>query len=161
MLCALSVVIMLAGSVIEVMDLSVAAICSFLIIYSIYELGGAYPALVFLVSGALGMILLPNKLPALYYALFFGWYPMLKQRLDTLRFLLSLILKLAVCAASLSLILLASALFFPSDELVGASIPVYAVCLCVFVLYDAALGRITAAYLTRFKGKITRLFKGR
>ena len=161
MLCALSVVIMLCGSVIEVMDLSVAAICSFLIIYSIYELGGAYPTLIFLCSSTLGIILLPNKLPALYYALFFGWYPMLKRWLDSLPSLLSWVLKLVVCAASLSLILLTSALFVPAEELIGASMLTYALCLFVFVLYDVALGRITRTYLGRFRARLAQLFKGR
>ena len=64
MTCALSVVLMLFGSVFEVMDLSCAAICSALMIFLILELGGAYPALVYCATTLLGMLLLPNKLPS-------------------------------------------------------------------------------------------------
>lgn len=154
MTCALSVVLMLLGSIFEVMDLSCAAICSALIAFSILELGGAYPVLVYCATTLLGILLLPNKLPALYYALFFGWYPIAKLPLERLRGAVSLILKLMLCAISLTAILLASTLFAPAEELICMSIPVYVLCLAVFLIYDVALSRITVAYLVRYRHKI-------
>ena len=154
MLCALSVVLMLAGSIIDVMDLSVAAICSFIIAIAAIELGGAYPLLIFSVSSVLGMLLLPNKLPALYYLLFFGWYPIAKKPLDRLNKPLGFTLKMLLCSLSLTLILLASALVAPAEELVKISVWVYAVCLPVFILYDAAFERVTLAYLMRWRHRL-------
>ena len=154
MTCALSVVLMLFGAVFEVMDLSCAAICSALMIFLILELGGAYPALVYCATTLLGMLLLPNKLPALYYALFFGWYPIVKLPLERLSRVTSWILKLVLCAISLTVILLTSTLFAPAEELIGISVPVYVLCLAVFAIYDVALSRITVAYLVRYRHKI-------
>ena len=158
MLCAVSVVIMLAGSVIDVMDLSVAAICSFLVIVAIHELGGAYPMLIFSVSSLLGMLVLPNKLPALYYLLFFGWYPLAKAPLDRLKKLTGWVIKLLCCSLSLTAILLTSTLLAPADELIKISVWAYAVCLPVFILYDVALGRVTLVYLARWRHRL-RLWK--
>ena len=154
MLSARSVVIMLCGSVIEVMDLSTAAACSLLIIVAIDELGGAYPSLVFICSSVLGLMLLPVKLPALYYALFFGWYPMIKLPLDRMNRAIRLILKLLVITVSVTLMMLTSRLFLPTDELLGLNIWAGALCIVVFFIYDIALSRITLTYLSRIRHKL-------
>ena len=70
-LCAATFVVMLVGSIFDVMDLSAAALASFAVIFAVIELGGAYPVLVWLVTSSAAMLLLPNKLPAIYFALFF------------------------------------------------------------------------------------------
>ena len=65
MLCALSVIILSLGSLIEVLDISVAVFASLLCIYAVIEIGGAYPWLVWLVTSVLALLLLPQKTPAL------------------------------------------------------------------------------------------------
>ena len=72
MLSALSVTLLYLGSFIEVLDLSMAVLASLFTVVMVIEYGKGAPWSVFLVTSALSLILLPQKLPALMYALFFG-----------------------------------------------------------------------------------------
>ena len=102
MLSALGVVVLYLGAIIEVLDLSLAALAPVLVIYVAIELGGSWPWLVYLVTGLLSLLLLPQKFGAVVYLLFTGFYPMVKkwaeQRLPRL---LSLAVKLGVFTLSL------------------------------------------------------------
>ena len=73
MLSALGVVLLGIGALVEVLDVTTAIAASFLIIYAVIELGGVYPWLIWLVTSSLALILLPQKTPALFYALFAGF----------------------------------------------------------------------------------------
>ena len=79
MLSALGVVILYLGSLIEILDLSLAALAPIFVIYVAIELGGYWPWLVYLVTGLLALILLPQKFAAVVYLLFTGVFPMIKQ----------------------------------------------------------------------------------
>ena len=81
MLSALGVVVLGIGSVLSVMDISMAVIASLFCIFAVIEYGGAAPWLVFLVTGVLSL-LLPQKAPAAMYLLFFGYYPILKDKIN-------------------------------------------------------------------------------
>ena len=153
-LCALTLVLMLSGSIVEVMDLSVGAVASFAVIFAVLELGGAYPMLIWSVGSVLGMLLLPNKLPAIYYLLFFGWYPIVKRYLERLPMVFSWIAKCAACAASLTLICLISVYFAGVEDIIPMSVWVYVVVLPVFVIYDIALTRLISAYLHVWRHKL-------
>ena len=61
MLCALSVIILGLGAVIEVLDISVAVIASLFVVYAIIEIGGAYPWLIWIVTSIIALLLLPLK----------------------------------------------------------------------------------------------------
>ena len=93
MLCALGVVLLLLGSVIEVMDIAMAALASLLCIFAVIEYGGAAPWLVFSVTGVLSLILLPNKTPAAMYVVFLGYYPIIKEKLERLKKPIAWVLK--------------------------------------------------------------------
>ena len=151
MLAALSVVLMLAGALIEVMDLSIAALASFAVIFAILELGGAYPYMIFSSVSVLGMLLLPSKLPALYYLLFFGWYPIMKYPLERLNIWVCRALKGVVFALSLTATLLVSVYFTGTEDLIPMSVWAYAICIPVFAIYDIALTRVTRTYLRVWK----------
>lgn len=160
MLCALGVVLMLLGSVIEVLDLSTAALASLLCIYAVIELGGHYPFMLWLGTSLLSLLLLPVKTPAVFYALFLGYYPILKAKLESRSKLLCILLKLLVFHVGLLLILLIFWAFFPSmlETTLGPWIyPVlYLLSVAVFLLYDLALTRLITAYLLRLRPRFHR-----
>ena len=58
MLCALSIIILMLGSFIEVLDVSVAVIASFFCIYAVIEMGGAYPWMIWAATSILSLLLL-------------------------------------------------------------------------------------------------------
>ncbi len=155
MLSALGVVILYLGAIVEVLDLSLAALAPILVIYVAIELGGTWPWLVYLVTGALALLLLPQKFGAVVYLLFSGFYPMVKkwaeQRLPRL---LSSVAKLAVFNLSLLaawLLMRAFALTLDFGVALG-----YVVIFCevTFLLYDFVLTRFISIYVYRWRHKL-------
>ena len=153
MFAALGVILLYLGSIVEVVDVSMAVIASLFCVLAVIEYGKGTPWMVFLVTAVLSLLLLPNKSPAVYYAFFFGFYPILKayfERLDKVRAWIFKEITFNVCLAVM--IVLIKLLFMPS-----VSIPfmmyVIAVLLCegVFVLYDIALTRLITFYMFRLR----------
>ena len=93
---ALGVIILYMGSLIEVIDLSMAVIASLLVIVAVIEIGGIYPWLIYAVTSALSFLLLPNKFVAVVYFAFAGFYPILKEKIEKVKGLICAVLKLGV-----------------------------------------------------------------
>lgn len=157
MLAALSVVIMALGSLVEVLDLTTAVLASFLCIYAVIELGGAYPWMIWLSSSVLALLLLPLKTPAIFYALFFGFYPILKEKFERLKNPVSIVLKVVSFHVSLAGIALLLWLFVPemllTEGMKWLPIALYAGALVCFFVYDFALTRVITFYLVRLRDR--------
>lgn len=151
-LSALGVVILLLGSVITVLDLTMVAMASLLVILAVIEIGGGYPYLIWLVTGFLSLLLLPSKFSALLYLLFGGIYPILKSMFERLHYVVSWILKLSYFNTMLSLlILLCTYVFHLPDTELGFNWLVYLVCNGVFILYDIAASQLVTLYLVKLR----------
>ena len=155
MLSALGVIIMAIGAFIEVLDLSTAVLASMLCIYAVIEIRGSYPWMIWLVTSILSLILLPIKTPAVFYALFFGFYPILKEKLEKLSRPVSWVLKLVVFHVSLGVIVLILRLFFPAaldmGRILWMPLVLYLSCVACFVLYDYALSHMITFYLVKLR----------
>ena len=113
LLAAMGVALIFLGSVIEVLDLSVAALASFFCIFAVIELGGAYPWLLYAVTSLLSVILMPYTMGGWFYLLFFGYYPILKEKLERLKKPIAWCLKLVILNVALLIsVVLAYFLFF-------------------------------------------------
>lgn len=162
MLAALGVVLLYLGSLVEVLDISMAAIASLTCIIAVIEYGKSAPWAVFGVTAVLSLILLPNKTPAALYAIFFGFYPILKEKIEKLPRLPSWVIKELVfnvclagmCAAIYYLSTTGQNTLLSSPWMIAATIAAAEV---VFVLYDIALTRLISFYIInlrhRFKFK--------
>lgn len=157
MLSALSVVILLMGSLIDVLDITTAVLASFLCIYAVIELGGFYPWMIWLSTSILAMLLLPMKTPAIFYALFFGFYPILKAIFERMKTPISWLFKILSFHVSLGGIVLLLRLFLPSmldmDGMAWLPIVLYVMCLFCFFVYDIALTRVITLYLVRWRDR--------
>ena len=157
MLCALGVIILALGAFIEVLDISVAVIASLLCVYAVIEMGGGYPWLVYAVTAVLSVLLLPQKTPALFYALFAGYYPILKERIERLRRPLGLPIKLAIFHVALGAMVAVALLFFPGSlpikEQLWYFAALYVLGVACFILYDIALSRLISFYLFRLRNR--------
>ena len=160
MLCALCFVLMLIGSLIEVVDLSAAALASFAVIFAVIELGGAYPTLIWLSASVIGFLLLPNLLPAVYFSMFFGWYPIAKNYFERLPSVLCWAAKLV------SIVVSVAAMYYIGEAVIGvgqqleALTPILVGGTCaVFVIYDVALSRLISSYMRVWKYKLKIKFK--
>ncbi len=152
MLSALGVVILGIGSVISVMDISMAVIASLFCVFAVIEYGGAAPWLVFLVTGILSL-LLPQKAPAAMYLLFFGYYPILKEKLEKRPKAIAWILKEVIFQVALVAMLLLYHFLFLASGTTPWTIYVLLAIIAevVFPIYDIALTRLITLYLFRLR----------
>ena len=154
-LSALGVVILLLGSIITVLDLTAVAVASFLIMLAVIELGGAYPYLIWLVTGVLAVLLLPDKFGAALYLGFGGIYPIFKAIFERLHFAVAWVLKFSFFNTVLTVIIIVcNYLFRIPDTGLGFTLPVYAICNVAFFFYDLASTSIITVYLIKLRTRL-------
>lgn len=156
MLAALSVVLLWIGSLVEVLDLSAAAIASMLVVFAVIEMSYRYGMLVFAVAAVLSLLLLPVKTPALIYAAFAGYYPVLKALLEgRLPRPIALCLKVLVFCAGVALALFVGGKVLLMDlTWLWANWWYLLLTVPVFLLYDFALTRLISAYLQKWRARL-------
>ena len=158
MLCAIGVIILALGSLFEVVDLTVAVLASFLCIWAVIELGGIYPWMVWIVTSVVAFVILPIKTPALFYAIAFGFYPIIKEKAEKKRTVISWIIKLVTFHVSMALMvlglwLLTPALFEGTLQIL-LLIGFYVACIAIFIIYDIALTRVITFYFARLRHRL-------
>lgn len=153
MLAALGVVLLYLGSMVELVDISMAVVASLLCVFAVIEYGGSAPWLVFAVTGILSLILLPQKTPAVMYVLFFGYYPILKEKLEKRPKGISWALKELIFNVALALMLVLSRfmLVAPGTNLLLFYVAFVLLAEIVFPIYDVALTRLISLYLYRLR----------
>ena len=159
MLTALGVIFLGIGALLEVLDISMAVIASLCVIIAVIEYGKGTPWMVYAAISILSFLLIPNKLPAVFFALFFGFYPILKGMLEARPKIVCWVLKELIFNASLAVIMIIYVfIFFPG--VTDVPIPLHwliiaAVVLCeiVFVLYDIALTKMMSFYVIKLRKK--------
>ncbi len=153
MLAALSVALLYVGSVIEVLDISAAVIASLLCIVAVIELGGSAPWLVYSVTSVLSLVLLPYKMPAFMYAVFFGFYPIIKEKLERhLKRWLAWVIKIVIFNVAIFATVTASKwLFVAEATTIGFEIAFIALAELTLVLYDIALTRVVTLYIFKLR----------
>lgn len=153
MISALSVVILYLGSVVEVLDLSMAMITSMLCTFIVIETSGAWPYLTYAVTSLISLLLLPNKFIAVVYTLFAGIYPIIKEKAERIRSrLLQWGIKLVFFNAVLTVVFLISGLVLALP--MHLNVWVYLLGSPVFVLYDIVLTRLITLYLFKLKHRL-------
>ena len=75
--CALSVVLMLVGCVIQSLDLTVAVAAGLTVAVAVIEYGAGWAVMLYAATSVLSFVLLPAKTPALFYVLIGGIYPII------------------------------------------------------------------------------------
>ena len=110
----------------------------------------------YLVTATAALLLLPEKTLAVIYAAFFGYYPILKLRLERIGNAgLRWILKLAAFNAAMIVLYAAYKTIF--SYLVSVSLPVWILWIAAnaaFAAYDYALGQLILYYLRKIAGRI-------
>ena len=168
-LASIGVVLLIIGAMIEVLDLSMAALASFFCIFAVIEMGKGYPIMIYLATGILAILIMPQSLSGWIYLLFFGYYPIVKEKLEKLPRGVAWGLKLAVFNTAVTVYAaICYLLFFGELELLliefstlfgGMSIGgiliaiIYAVLNLIFVVYDIALTRMITLYLVKLRHK--------
>ncbi|MBE6643223.1 MAG: hypothetical protein E7615_06180 [Ruminococcaceae bacterium] len=148
--CALGVILLFLGAVIETVDISMAALASFLIVVCMIEMGGYFPFLVYLATATLSFLMLPNKTVVLIYGMFFGFYPILKKYLERLPFVMGWVAKIAVFNVVIALyyVFLREVLFPDID---GIKIYLFLLLNVIFITLDITQTLFVTAYVRRFR----------
>ena len=158
MLAALGVILLYLGSLIEILDISIAVIASILCIIAVIEYGGSAPWMIYAITSILALLLIPNKTPAYMYTIFFGFYPILKEKLEKVRTVLSWVLKEIVFNICLALMIFVALYFFTTqDNMLRNPIYIAVIVLLsegVFILYDIALTRLISFYMYNLRKRL-------
>lgn len=154
---ALCTSLIIVGGLLDIFDLTVCALCSFIIAAAICEIGGKYPTLIFFASAVLSFIFMPMSSAAFYYAGFFGYYPILRKIIiKRVKKPFSKILSILIFNGSMALILfLFTKLFISENDTALVYVSILIVGNIFFVCYDFLLDKFDIIY----RYKIKKLFK--
>ena len=155
-LVALSVIILYLGCAIEVLDLTMSAIVSLLVVVIVIEMGYKYAYFAYLATSILSLLLLPQKSPAIFYACFMGFYPIIKSHVERINSAVwRWVIKLITGNAALVAMFLLLSLFVP-DEFEGGwmLVATYILGLAAFIMYDIALTKLITLYFVKIRDRI-------
>lgn len=155
---ALCTVFLFIGSLFQTLDLSAAAIGSIIILIAFIELGKGWAFGIYAASALLSMLILPYKTAAAVFALFLGFYPILKEPLNRIKpALLSLAARIIVFNVFLTALIYISTVILHIDEdFLAFGVIIYALANVAFVIYDLMLERFSVLYVAKLKNLIFR-----
>ena len=149
MMAALGAVFMLASSVIPVLTYVSPMLASVTLLPVLYEYGKKQAWMVWFVTAALSLLLCADREAAFFY-LFFGYYPILKQRLDRIRpGVLCVLAKFAFFTAVFTVLLIVLAFILGVEDIRGElwlTIGVYASLIVMLLFFDRIYDRLTVLY---------------
>ena len=169
-LCALAVVMLGLGAVIEILDLTAAAAAALVLLPILLCYGMRYALLSYAVTATLGVLLMPQSLAAWMYAGLAGFYPMVKQKLDRLPRVLAWVAKLVILTAVM-LVYLAllyfialggegsffDAVLLGFGEAEGGAILAWAtigLSVATYVLFDVLIDKVLILYYLRWQKRV-------
>lgn len=159
---ALSVVILYLGCFMEVLDLTVSAVASLLVLLTVIEMGKGTAAMIWLVTSVLAFLLLPNKFIAMEYAFLMGGYPLVKAFAERFPRAITWVIKLGFVNVALAVIMVLGHFVFGYPiESVWLLIGTFVLATVTGVVFDIALTRLLTLYLRRLRSvlRIQRLLK--
>ncbi|GHU38794.1 hypothetical protein FACS1894105_13080 [Clostridia bacterium] len=166
-LAALCVVALAIPSVIPTITYAASFLAGLIVIMSVIEIRGYYPILIYLTSSLIAVLILPNKNPAVLFALIFGVYPIFKAYIERYHPVLAYAVKISAFNVwmTASLFILKQAvsggfeinygtIFDKAFESVTFGLIFYAVANAVFIAYDIALTYMTTMYIVKLRPKL-------
>jgi len=151
---SLTVIMLYIASIWPTGQVGLVAVASLFTAAAVIEAGLVYGISVYILSSILGMLLIPNRVAAIIYVLFFGYYPVVKRLIERTRWrVLQWALKLLVFNAAAALvwfILKELIIGYISDTMslvifiLGGNI--------VFVLFDYGFTKVIRFYISRISG---------
>ncbi len=153
-------VIIMIGSVLDIVDLAAASLCA-IIIHIVYnESGGKTAFLIFAVSSSLSLILMPMRSCPVLFTGFFGYYPILRAflykhiKVKALSYTLLILLYNAVMFILFTLF---KSIFGITQEPVYMYVLLLITSNVFFISFELLMGRIMILYTY----KIKKIFKSK
>ncbi len=162
-LVALGAVILALGAVIEVVDLTVCALASLLVVFVYIEIGSPYTWLVWLCTALVSFVIFPGSMIWLNYLSVFGIYPLLKAYIEKAPRAFWLPIKLlyinAVVVAMFFIVELLFKVPFFTSEALWLRIVLYVLINAAFVAYDLFITVSVKIYFGRIRQRFIRFLK--
>ncbi len=163
MMVALGTAIMLLGAVIEVLDLSVCAVASMLVVFVYIEIGSYYPWLVWVCTSLATALIFPGSVIWVEYLFVFGIYPLIKAYIERLPKWSWLIVKLVYINAVIwgifcvSELLLGIPFFEEGSKLL--TVITYVLMNIAFVAYDFFIVVMVRFYFVKLRPRFKKFLK--
>ncbi len=173
--CALGTVMLGLGALVELIDITCAALAAVLFLPVFYRYGSGYTLLCWGVTSALGLILMPQSLAPWLFACLLGYYPVVKRQIDRLPKLPALLVKLCIIAAAMAVYLvlfwlvmmgadssLSDVLFRGFGEEGTSSTLIWVMiglCILTFFLFDLLIDRMAILYRLRWQKRAEKWMK--
>ena len=166
MICALSLVFMLL-TVVPVMEIGLPVMAGSILVILVIELGVKWGILGYVAVGFLSMLLAPSFESRILFAVFFGYYPVLKAVIERIRpSFISWLVKLALFNVTIGgaylLLMQLTTMLDPNDFTIGGVyLPGVLLLLgnVVFLIYDIALTRVISTYLQVWQPKLRKILR--
>ena len=174
-LCAVAVVAMGLGAIVEVLDLTAAAMASVVLLPILLTYGDYYALLAYATTAVLGVILMPQTLTSWLYLGLLGYYPILKRHIDRLPRLLACLCKFALVCASLGICFLLMyfimfggqtapkeaflATFGEADGSPWLAWAFVGLSIFTFGIFDLLIDRLLILYRLKWKGRMDKWMK--
>ena len=163
MMVALGTAFMILGAVIEVLDMSVCAMASLLVVFVYLEIGSYFPWLVWICTTLATALLYPGSVIWVEYMLIFGIYPLVKAYIERLPRWTWLIIKLVyINVVVWGLFLICEHLLgipFFGDESEILVIVTYLLMNVAFLLYDVFIMVMVRFYFHKLRPRFSKLLK--
>lgn len=161
-LSALGVVIMMITAIVPTATYAMPAMASLLLTVIVIEINKNWALASYFVVSILSLLLVPDKESVVFYILFFGYYPIYKQIIESkIKFQwLQWILKIAVFSISAVTVyyIAIHILGVPTDEfaLFGVNVPLLFLLagIVVFIMFDHAMTGVIVSYVNKLRKKI-------
>ena len=173
--CALAVVFLGMGALVEVMDITAAVAASLVLLPILLCYGNRYALLSYAVTAVLGVLLMPQSLSAWMFAGLTGYYPIIKTKLDKLPRILGWFIKLILLTALFAIYLAVFFFLFLGGE--GSMLkafllafgeadgsPVLAIVtlglgLLTYILFDVLVDRLRILYYIKWQKRVEKWMK--
>lgn len=162
-LTALGAAVMIIGAVIEVLDLTVCAFASLLMVFVYLEIGAPYTFLVWICTTLSTALMFSGSVVWVEYFLVFGIYPIIKAYIERLPRTLWLVVKLVyinTVVAALMLVVegIFGVPFFEDTALVMKALT-WVLINVAFVAYDMFIVVMVRVYSEKLRPRISRFLK--
>ena len=163
LLVALGTVFMIIGATIEVLDLTVCAMASLLVVFVFLEIGSYYPWLVWICTSLSTALLYSGSIIWVEYALVFGIYPLIKAYIEKLPRWSWIVVKLAYINAVIWALfavceILLGIPFFDADS-IGMTVVIYILMNLAFSAYDLFITVMVRFYFLKLRPRFKKFLK--
>ena len=151
----LCVLFMIFGSFIRTNTIFFTLFASVFVMLGVFEHKISGGVLVYAASSILGFFLVSDKNVLIFFALFFGYYPILKALIERINnIVIEWILKIALGSAAFFILYFLFTNLFVAAEIKLPFVALFFASAVLFVVYDTALSLFLKFYIERIKPHI-------